>query len=61
MIGQTYDSLHDEDPLPPVETLERGHLTEAIGEDTREGRGDTSNKVEERVALLDLVYAQINR
>jgi hypothetical protein len=43
----TYDALHEEDPLPSVESLKRRHLTEAIGEDTGEGRSDASDKVEE--------------
>jgi hypothetical protein len=55
-VELTYHSLHDENPLPSIKTLERRHLTEAIGENTREGRSDASNKVEEGVALLDLVY-----
>jgi hypothetical protein len=52
----TYHSLHDENPLPSVESLKRRHLTEAISEDTGKGRGNTSDQVEEGIALLDLVY-----
>lgn len=50
-----YNALDDEDPAPAAETSESIHLHETEREYATECRGNTTNKVEECVALAHLV------
>lgn len=54
--GSTYHSLHDEDPSPASQALDTTHLRQTESKNTRQGRGNTSNKIENRKTFLDVVY-----